>query len=377
MTPARYVGAISGTSIDGLDLALIEVATSVSIIAGTTVPFDAALRDRLIALASSETNDVDSFGRADTMLGTFIARSIVDFLLELRLSPLDIRAIGSHGQTVRHRPEPTARYTLQLGDPNIIAEDTGILTVADFRRRDLAAGGEGAPLVPLFHASVFGSPADMRTVLNIGGIANITTLSRDSDHKLSGFDTGPGNTLLDAWVRFQRGESFDYDGSWACSGTVHPELLRALLADPYFRQPPPKSTGREKFDLNWLRRHLHGLDPMAPADVQATLSELTAQSVAEALPRWGHPSGTIIVVGGGRLNIDLMNRLRRLAPNHVVRSSEDCGVNGDWVEAAAFAWLACRTLAGLAGNAPEVTGARAARVLGGVYASASTEAKLR
>lgn len=370
MTRARYVGAISGTSIDGLDLALVDIGANVTIVSGTTVPFDPSLRKRLVALASAQTNDIDSFGLADTMLGGFIARSVLDFLMGLGVRPQDVRAIGSHGQTVRHRPDLDSRYTLQIGDPNVVSEETGIATVADFRRRDIAAGGQGAPLVPLFHAALFGSTVEPRTVLNIGGIANITTLPRDPEAKILGFDTGPGNTLMDAWSVAQRGLPFDRGGSWANSGRVDPDLLEALLTETYFVQAPPKSTGRETFDLEWLRSHLDAIAPIRPADVQATLSELTARTVSDALVRWGHPSGTMIVAGGGRWNLDLMDRLRRVSPHHVVRPSDDYGANGDWLEAAAFAWLAHQTLEGLAGNAPEVTGAKGPRVLGAVYAGA-------
>jgi anhydro-N-acetylmuramic acid kinase len=371
MTRARYVGAISGTSIDGLDLALVEIGANVTIVSGTTVPFDPILRKRLVALASAQTNDIDSFGLADTMLGGFIARSILDFLLGLGVRPQDVRAIGSHGQTVRHRPDLDSRYTLQIGDPNVVSEETGIPTVADFRRRDIAAGGQGAPLVPLFHAALFGTADERRTILNIGGIANITTLPSDGGAKVLGFDTGPGNTLMDAWSVAQRGLLFDRGGSWASSGRVNCDLLDAFMTDRYFVQTPPKSTGRETFDLDWLRGHLDGIRPIPPADVQATLSELTARTVSDALVRWGHPAGMMIVAGGGRLNLDLMDRLRRLLPHHLVRPSDDYGANGDWLEAAAFAWLAHQTLQGREGNAPEVTGAKGARVLGAVYAGAT------
>jgi anhydro-N-acetylmuramic acid kinase len=370
---ARYVGACSGTSVDGLDVALLEISESrVTIVDGTTFAFDPSLRRQLLSLGASEVDDVDSLGAADTLLGRFIGHSVSEFLESRGLTPQAIHAIGSHGQTVRHRPRSEPPYTLQIGDPNVIAEITGITTVADFRRRDVAAGGEGAPLVPLFHAALFAPTPQPRTVLNIGGIANITTLPRDDALCTVGFDTGPGNTLLDAWTRSNRQTSFDHDGAWASSGKVDDELLDEMLGHPYLATAPPKSTGRETFSLEWLHRKITSRGMiLAPADVQATLAELTARTVADGLTRWGHPSGDVIVAGGGRLNLDLMGRLRRLLPSHSVAASESHGVNGDCLEAAAFAWLAHRTMAGLTGNVPAVTGASGARVLGAIYSGNS------
>ena len=369
-SPARFVGASSGTSVDGLDLAILDVSSdSLTISAGATVPFDPSLHRQLLALGAAELDDVDGLGAIDVLLGRFIGASINAFLAQHRVDGASIRAIGSHGQTVRHRSRSSTPFTMQIGDPNVVAELTGITTVADFRRRDIAAGGEGAPLVPLFHQALFGAErSEAITVLNIGGMANITTLPRGSTTPLSGFDTGPGNTLLDAWIRTERRLSFDRDGGWASQGRVSQDLLEAFMRDAYFAEPPPKSTGRETFNLEWLQHHVGGIDQRpSPVDVQATLCELTATSIATALSRWGHPSGLLIVAGGGRLNRHLMSRIEHQLPNHRVTTSDQQGVNGDWLEAAAFAWLAHRALEGLVGNAPNVTGAKAARVLGGIY----------
>ncbi len=367
----RYVGASSGTSVDGLDIAVIEVAAeSLRIVSGTTVPFAPSLRRQLLSLGAAEVDDIDSLGSTDALLGRFIGDSINACLASNGIGTESIRAIGSHGQTVRHRSRANPPFTIQIGDPNLIAELTGITTVADFRRRDIAAGGEGAPLVPLFHHALFGAgSAEPRSVLNIGGMANVTSLPTSPTKPIEGFDTGPGNTLLDAWARANLGEPFDRDGEWSSKGNIIARLLEAFMRDPYFAQPPPKSTGREAFGLDWLKRHLESLDtPPQPEDVQSTLAELTARSIADGLDRWGHTSGLLIVAGGGRLNRELMSRIQRLLPSHRVQTSDQLGVNGDWLEAAAFAWLAHRTLEGLAGNAPAVTGAKAARVLGAVYA---------
>jgi anhydro-N-acetylmuramic acid kinase len=366
----RYVGASSGTSVDGLDIAIVEVTVeSVQIVSGRTVPFAPSLRRQLLSLGAAEVDDIDSLGATDALLGRFIGNSINTCLASNGIDSASIRAIGSHGQTVRHRSRADPPFTIQIGDPNLIAELTGITTVADFRRRDIAAGGEGAPLVPLFHNALFGSGSDEpRSVLNIGGMANITSLPTSPTTPIEGFDTGPGNTLLDAWARANVGQPFDRDGEWSTKGNLIEPLLDAFMRDPYFAQSPPKSTGREAFSLDWLHRHLSCLAaPPKAEDVQSTLAELTARSIADGLNRWGHASGLLIVAGGGRLNRELMSRIQRLLPNHRVQPSDQLGVNGDWLEAAAFAWLAHRTLEGLAGNAPAVTGARAARVLGAIY----------
>ena len=319
------------------------------------------LRNELIRLGQAGDDSLDRLGHADTDLGRFIGESITHFLSGLNLSHGEPQAIGSHGQTVRHRPHGPSPFTMQIGDPSLIAEITGITTVADFRRRDMAAGGEAAPLVPPFHASVFASDSERRAVLNIGGIGNITALD-----PLRGFDTGPGNALLDAWCARHTGRPYDAGGAWASGGRLVPELLKALLADPYLQRTPPKSTGKEHYNLAWLHSLLGpGLEPR---DVQRTLAEFTARSIVDALGRWVPTVERLLVCGGGRLNRFLMQRLTELA-GAVVQSTDKYGWNGDAIEAAAFAWLAHQRLIGEPGNVPEVTGARGPRLLGAVYAA--------
>jgi anhydro-N-acetylmuramic acid kinase len=359
----RYVGSISGTSVDGLDLAVLRIEQSESgerlkLEAATTVALPAALRDRLLELANPGYGELDLLGQCDTELGDFIGHAIVDFIADCELTRADIHGIGSHGQTVRHRPPPhTSPFTVQIGDPNRIAELTGITTVADFRRRDMAAGGQGAPLVPPFHAALFGHTDKKRGILNIGGISNITRLQP----ALSGFDTGPGNGLLDLWTAQHLGEPYDKDGQWASTGQIDIALLNLFKADPYFAVRPPKSTGREYFNRDWLLRALETTNT-TPQNVQATLVELTAQCSTDACPDLDE----IIVCGGGRLNRMLMKRLAANTSAQIT-SAEDHGFDGDAIEAAAFAWFSHRTLHNHPSNAPAVTGAAGYRVLGGIY----------
>jgi anhydro-N-acetylmuramic acid kinase len=363
-SPRYYVGTISGTSVDGLDLALVDLARGITLIATATAPFTESLRDTLLDLGQPGADDLDRIGEADAELGDFIGRSVNDFLERQALTGADVIAIGSHGQTIRHRPDARHPFTWQIGDPNRIAELTGITTVADFRRRDMAAAGQGAPLAPAFHEALFRSAAESRVILNIGGIGNVTFLRRDASLPVTGFDTGPGNALMDVWAARHTGASYDADGRWAASGTLDRELLRALLADDYFRRPPPKSTGREHFTAAWLDERIKGR-PGSASDVQRTLAELTAESIAGAIARWTSPCDRVIVCGGGRRNAFLMSLLTRLGVP--VDPSEAHGVDGDSIEAAAFAWLAARRLALEPGSADGVTGATGPRVLGGVY----------
>jgi anhydro-N-acetylmuramic acid kinase len=364
-----YLGAISGTSVDGLDLALVEISRAISITAATTMTLPDALRRDLLTLGKPGNDDLDVFGRADAILGEFIAQAALEFLAANDVSAGDVTAIGSHGQTVRHRPTGDAPFTLQIGDPNRIAEITGITTVADFRRRDIAAGGQGAPLVPPFHGALFRSDSEHRAVLNLGGIGNFTLLPADPDAPITGFDTGPGNALMDDWISQTRQEPYDHHGTWAASGRVDEVLLERLLADPYLSMPPPKSTGREYFNLAWLNEQLerHLADrPDSDANVQATLCAFTAETVARALAAWGSATQRVLVCGGGRHNRTLLAAIaeRVRCP---VETTDDHGVDGDSIEAAAFAWLAHQTLTGQSGNEPAVTGARGPRVLGAIY----------
>jgi anhydro-N-acetylmuramic acid kinase len=280
-----------------------------------------------------------------------------------------IRAIGSHGQTIRHRPRATRPFTMQIGDPNLIAAGTELTTVADFRRRDLALGGEGAPLAAAFHKWLWLDRRENRVVLNIGGIANITILPAASD-AVSGFDTGPGNTLLDAWIDSRRNESFDDGGAWADSGRAIPALLELLLADPYFASQPPKSTGFEYFNLRWLEDAMSRLpqaDRPRPEDIQATLVLVTARSVADAVRRHAPSTHRVLVCGGGVHNDSLMRRLQEELGAIRIESTAHVGLDPDWVEAATFAWLAQRCLNRQPGNLPTVTGAAGFAVLGGIY----------
>ncbi len=349
---------MSGTSLDGLDAALVSFSPP-RLLASHRAPFPASLQRELLALCRPGRDEIRRLMAMDVALGRLSARAVHGLLRKAGIQAEKVRAIGSHGQTIRHNPQGAYPSSLQIGDPNIIAELTGITTVADFRRRDMAAGGEGAPLVPAFHRAIF--PADS-TVVNIGGMANATCLAMDG----RGFDTGPGNVLMDAWARRHLKAPFDQGGRWAASGRVHQGLLERLLSEPFFARPPPKSTGRELFNLPWLDGILAGMDPIPPGDVQATLAELTAASIAGALKRWSSP-GRIWVCGGGVHNAHLMERLACLLSPCPVASTADLGVDPDWVEAMAFAWLARETLNARPGNVPRATGARHPALLGGIY----------
>jgi anhydro-N-acetylmuramic acid kinase len=312
--------------------------------------------------------NLDLLGALDAQIGEQFATCVLSLLQSAGVAPRELRAIGSHGQTVLHRPRAAVRFTLQIGDPNIIAERVGVDVVADFRRRDIAAGGEAAPLMPIFHRAAFGRAGATRAVVNIGGIANVTLLHADG--AVGGFDTGPGNCLMDSWILRQRGESFDRDGRFAKTGSVHAALLAKLLQEPYFALPAPKSTGRELFNLGWLDAQLHGM-AVSAADVQATLCEFTAVSIAAAL-RPARPRQTYIC-GGGAYNGELMRRLALALPDTTVASTAAAGIPPEQVEGAGFALLAHLTLARRAGNIPQVTGALGPRVLGAVYAGAVTD----
>jgi anhydro-N-acetylmuramic acid kinase len=359
-----YLGAISGTSVDGLDLALLEINDSIRFIAAETLPLPDKLRSRLLTLGQPENDNLDDLGTADAALGRFIAEAALEFLATHGVNPNAVRALGSHGQTVRHRPDQQHPFTWQIGDPNLIAELTGITTVADFRRRDMAAGGQGAPLVPRFHDALFRRTKESLAILNIGGISNLSLLPADASQAIIGFDCGPGNALMDSWCQQHQSRPFDHGGAWAATGTVIEPLLKDLLSDSYLQRNPPKSTGREHYNLRWLQPRLPA--SADPADVQRTLLELTAQSIREALHNWGSFCQRLVVCGGGRLNQRLLVRLAELA-DIPVTTSEDHGYDGDGIEAAAFAWLAQRRLDMTTGSAGSVTGADGDRILGGVY----------
>jgi anhydro-N-acetylmuramic acid kinase len=362
-----YLGLMSGTSMDGIDAALLEIEPQHMQLRGAVArAWPAALQARLRRAAEDfEHIGLTEFGQLDTVVAQEFAQ-VAEQLLELARVPASaVRAIGSHGQTVLHRPAGEAPFTLQIGDPNIIAERLGIDVVADFRRRDLAAGGEGAPLMPAFHAAAFGRAGQTRGVVNIGGMANITLLAADGS--VIGFDTGPGNCLLDAWARAHLQTAYDTHGAWAAGGQVDAPLLERLLAEPYFSRAPPKSTGRDAFSDAWLQLALGGRQ-LAPADVQATLAQLTADTIAAALAPSGAPvPESLYVCGGGAFNTDLLARLSSALPRTRVATTAECGIAAEHVEAAGFAWLAHQYLAGLPGNLPSVTGARHPVPLGALY----------
>ncbi|HEV2540587.1 MAG TPA: anhydro-N-acetylmuramic acid kinase [Frateuria sp.] len=363
---ALYLGLISGTSADGIDAALVSFEQGMPrLVAALTHPWPDALRERVLAVAQDLVAfDLDAYGRLDVAVGRHFASAAQTLLQASGTMASQVRAIGSHGQTVRHRPGGEAPFTLQLGDPTVIAEQCGIDVVADFRRADVAAGGQGAPLLPAVHAMLLGQPGRTRVVLNLGGIANITVL--DAGGQVLGFDTGPANGLMDAWCLQHRGEPFDRDGAFAAAGRVDTALLEALLADSYFALSPPKSTGREHFHLAWLLRQPR-VATLAPADVQATLLELTACSVADAIRTHAPAAGDVLACGGGVHNPRLMERLARYLEPSRLASTATCGIDPDHLEATAFAWLARQRILGLPGNLPTVTGARGRRVLGALY----------
>ncbi len=364
--PGQYfLGLISGTSADGIDAALVRFSPDCRLVLGRTYPWDPALRARLIALGQDAgAVSLDELGTLETRTGIAFAEAALALLREAGVDATQVHAIGSHGQTIRHRPLADYPFTWQLGDGSLIAERTGIATVSDFRRRDMAAGGHGAPLMPAFHHALLRSGHENRAVLNLGGIGNFTLLPKAGD--VRGFDTGPANALMDAWCERHTGHTFDAGGRLAASGKADAALLERLLADPWFALPPPKSTGREQFHLPWLESHLQD-SAIAPADVQATLLELTAATVADAL-RLTQPDTTrILVCGGGVHNRALMERLAGRLPGTQVESTAAHGLDPDYVEAMGFAWLARETLDGRAGNLPSVTGARGARILGAIH----------
>ena len=367
--PEYYLGLMSGTSMDGIDAALVDLSGDTpQLLRAQTRPWPAPLHARILkTVAAPEQASLRDTGILDTELGEQFANAALDLMAKARLDSSQITAIGSYGQTLLHVPDGQPAFSMQLGDANRIAEKTGITTVADFRRRDIAAGGQGAPLVPAFHQALFHDPGTPRAILNIGGMANLTLLPADSD-AVTGFDTGPGNVLLDAWYRKNHQGDYDECGAWAQRGDLNQSLLEHLVDHPYFSQPPPRSTGRELFCLRWLEELLQsGHHALPDADVQRTLTEFTAQTIATALEHFGPPVEQVLVCGGGVHNDFLMQRLAALLPEQQVETTEKYGLHPDWVEAVAFAWLAKQTLEGKAGNIPGVTGANRAVILGAIY----------
>lgn len=364
--PDYYIGLISGTSMDGIDAVLARFdGGALELRATHKHTYPEELRNALQAtIKNPDACSLDHLGTLDRWIGECFRDAAREAIDKSGVPIADIVAIGSHGQTLRHQPTSVRPFSLQVGDPATIAAGTGITTVADFRRADIAAGGQGAPLVPPFHDWLFRAVGTHRIVLNLGGIANITVLPGD-DSPVIGFDTGPGNTLLDAWIGARRALPYDAGGQWAAAGTVISGLLDELMADGYFRLPPPKSTGFEHFNLGWLTAYR--IENQSPRDVQATLSELTARTVATAIDEHAPATTEVYVCGGGAHNLDLMRRLRNRLAGKRLASTLEVGLDPDWVEAAAFAWLAMRTMNKKTGNLPSVTGATHRVVLGAIH----------
>lgn len=363
---------MSGTSLDGIDIVIVDFddSTPINLIAAQTYPFGAQLRDHLEQLILTQHCDLREFGEVDIALGEAISEAINNILSTHSITSHDITAIGSHGQTVFHQPGGSFPFSLQIGNANVIAEKTGITTIADFRQRDMVLGGQGAPLVPAFHKALFQDCSENRVIVNIGGISNITVLPSKQSEIIVGFDTGPGNVLLDTWIKRHNNCAYDKAGQWAASGTVNDTLLAILLADNYFEQVIPKSSGREYFNLNWLDNKLSSLDAtIEPHDVQATLLALTATAIANDIKRYATNTDTVYVCGGGAHNEQLMLTLQQALQTISVTTTVCLGLHPDWVEACAFAWLAKQTLAGQSGNLPATTGASRASILGGIYPS--------
>ena len=365
MKSGRYIGVMSGTSLDGVDVVLAAIDDRmVAQQASLSWPIPVSLKEAILAICQGQQLTLSQLGQLDSRLGKLFADAVMALLKQENLRSQEIVAIGCHGQTVWHEPLGDAPHTLQIGDNNQIVARTGITVVGDFRRRDIALGGQGAPLVPAFHQALLAHPVERRMVLNIGGIANLSLLF--PGQPVRGYDTGPGNMLMDAWIWRQKGQPYDKDARWARAGNVIRPLLQQMLSDPWFARPAPKSTGREYFNYGWLERQLAHFPGLSGSDVQATLAELTAVSIAEQVLLSGGCERLLVCGGGGR-NPLVMARLASLLPGIEVGTTDEAGISGDDMEALAFAWLAWRTIAGLPGNLPSVTGAAQPSVLGAIF----------
>jgi anhydro-N-acetylmuramic acid kinase len=361
---------MSGTSLDGVDGVLVDFsAQRPQVLAYASAVFPPSLKLELLKLNTTGPDELHRAALAANALVRVYADVVAQLLARCRVDTSRVRAIGAHGQTVRHRPQlfDGTGYTIQLNQPALLAELTGMDVVADFRSRDVAAGGQGAPLVPPFHQAFFGHLPGNTGVLNIGGISNITVLNADDPDSVIGFDCGPGNALMDAWCLAHTGAAYDDGGAWAATGVVHHELLQKLLDEPFFALAPPKSTGRDLFNRPWLEAKLANFDSLPPQDVQATLTELTARSCADGVQQFAPGCERLVVCGGGAFNVQLMNRLAAHLPGCTVASSDAYGLPAQQVEATAFAWLAKQCVERKAASLKSVTGARGARILGAIY----------
>jgi anhydro-N-acetylmuramic acid kinase len=370
-----YIGIMSGTSMDGIDAVLAEISDDgqTSVLCHKDLPFEQSLKNTYFDLQSPSQNELHKEALAANHLAQHYHLACVAILQEAKLQPSDIRAIGAHGQTIRHQPQvhDGIGYTKQSLNPALLAELTGIDVIADFRSRDIAAGGQGAPLVPAFHAAQFGCKEDL-AILNIGGISNLSLIPANQEEKMIGFDCGPGNVLMDYWVQQSLGQSFDDDGQWAAKGQVIEKLLSSMLKDEYFKKAPPKSTGRDLFNPEWLNHHLTMNDCLnhKPEDIQATLLALTAQSIAQDLKQYASTIKRLLICGGGIKNKQLIAQIKNACtwiPQENIQSTAAKGVDPQTVEAAAFAWLAWAHQRKQPANLPAVTGAKGLRVLGAHY----------
>ena len=365
MKSGRYIGVMSGTSLDGVDVVLAVIdENSVTQLASLSWPIPIAVKEAVLAICQGQPLTLSQLGQLDNRLGNLFADAVLALMSQEKLAAQDIVAIGCHGQTVWHEPTGDAPHTMQIGDNNIIVARTGVSVVGDFRRRDMALGGQGAPLVPAFHQALLAHVSERRMILNIGGIANFSLLI--PGQPVRGFDTGPGNMLIDAWIWRNLGKPYDKDAEWANEGKVILPLLQDMLNDPYFAAPAPKSTGREYFNYGWLSQFLARYPGLRAQDVQATLTELTAVTISEQVLLSGGCE-RLLVCGGGSRNPLVMARLAGLLAGTEVATTDEYGISGDDMEALAFAWLAWRTVAGLPGNLPSVTGASQATVLGAIF----------
>lgn len=362
-----YIGLMSGTSMDGIDAALVDFSSKhPRVVATHNEPWPEAVHRQLVTALGLPDPRNANLAELDTAVGEYFARATNRLLDSAGIDPAGVQAIGSHGQTIRHEPDAEQPYSLQIGNPDVITANTGIDVVADFRSADIQAGGQGAPLVPAFHKASFSTAAENRVVVNIGGIANITVLPCDPAVAVTGFDTGPGNTLMDAWAQQQLNTAMDAGGDWAAGGTCDKQLLGALLADPYFSLAPPKSTGREYFNRDWLSGFLPA-DNITAQDIQATLCRLTTRTIVDAIEQHAPATARLLVCGGGIHNDCLMQQLRSDLAETPVESTAHYGIDPDWVEAAAFAWLAKQNIEARPGNLPEVTGANQPAILGKLF----------